>query len=172
MSWGFTPEWLAERERRKKLKALGSTGPVDAPTVIGNCELIGLNKIDREHLQCRAAPSEGDSLATSRAVSLYPLVDLCEWARVAIPVPEYRFHEHRRWRFDYAWPLAMLACEIEGGLWSNGRHSRGKGAIADLEKYSEAAILGWRLIYATPQELENGVALDRVVRALIDRAAA
>ena len=45
-------------------------------------------------------------------------------------------------------------------------------AIADLEKYSEAAILGWRILYCTPEQLHNGVALDRIIRALTDRAAA
>ena len=110
--------------------------------------------------------------ATSSAAPLYPLVRKCRELRILEPVPEYRFHPTRKFRFDYAWPMQMLACEIEGGLWTQGRHSRGKGAIADLEKYSEAAILGWRLIYATPQELDNGVCLDRVIRALTDRDAA
>lgn len=79
---------------------------------------------------------------------------------------EWQFHPTRRWRFDWAFPEAKLALEIEGGQWVNGRHNRAAGQIADLAKYSEAAILGWRIVYATPAEVENGTALDRVLRAL------
>jgi hypothetical protein len=95
------------------------------------------------------------------------LVAICASAGLDVPVAEYRFHPKRRWRFDYAWPDRLLALEVEGGLWVNGRHSRGSGAVADLEKYSEAAILGWKILYATPAQVRNLVALDRIERALI-----
>lgn len=111
-------------------------------------------------------------VARDAPTPLYPLVDLCRMARIAEPVPEFRFHPTRKWRFDYAWPLHMLALEVDGGVWTQGRHTRGAGAIADMEKLSEAAILGWRVLYVVPDDLKNGVALDRVTRALIDRAAA
>lgn len=97
--------------------------------------------------------------------TLYAIVSLCRAAGLPEPVPEYRFHPKRRWRFDYAWPLQKLALEIEGGIWTEGRHTRGAGALADLEKYSEAAILGWRIIYCTPGNRAT-VGMDRVRRAL------
>jgi hypothetical protein len=59
----------------------------------------------------------------------------------------------------------MVALEVEGGIWTEGRHTRGAGALADLEKYSEAAIAGWRIIYCTPSEL-RGVGIERVRRAI------
>ena len=102
----------------------------------------------------------------AKAVPLYPLVSMCHAHGLALPVPEHRFHPTRKWRFDYAWPLKLLALEVEGGVWTQGRHTRGSGAIADMQKYSEAAILGWRLLYVTPDELTNGVAIDGVSRAL------
>ena len=95
----------------------------------------------------------------------YPILDLCRAARLPEPVPEYAFHPGRRWRFDWCWPLHRIALEIEGGIWTQGRHTRGSGALADLEKYSEAAILGWRVLYATPDCVSNGTALDRLTRA-------
>ena len=107
-----------------------------------------------------------------KAAPIYPLVTLCRAAKIAEPLPEFRFHPTRKWRFDYAWPLAMLALEVDGGVWTQGRHTRGAGAIADMEKLSEAAILGWRVLYAVPDDLNNGLALDRVMRALTDRLAA
>ena len=58
---------------------------------------------------------------------------------------EHSFHWHRRWRFDYACPAAMIAVEIEGGVWTGGRHTRGKGFLRDIEKYNEATAMGWRV---------------------------
>lgn len=104
-----------------------------------------------------------DALAGS---PLYPIVTLCAAQNLPEPVPEYVFAKPRRWRFDYAWPIQMVALEINGGVWTQGRHNRGAGAIADMEKLSEAAILGWRLIYATPEQVKDGTAMDRLRRAL------
>ncbi len=58
---------------------------------------------------------------------------LRDMALVKLPIPEreWRFHPPRRWRFDFAWPGDMVACEVEGGTWVNGRHNRGKGMTAD-----------------------------------------
>ncbi|MGI0119640.1 hypothetical protein [Zooshikella sp. RANM57] len=44
------------------------------------------------------------------------------------PETEYIFHPSRCWRFDFAWPDRKLAVEVEGGGWSNGRHTRGPDA--------------------------------------------
>jgi hypothetical protein len=102
----------------------------------------------------------------SRAIAMYHLITLCEAAGLPVPVPEYRFHPKRKWRFDYAWPTYKLALEVDGGIWTQGRHSRGAGKLADMEKLSEAAILGWRVLYVTPKQVEDGTALGYVERAL------
>lgn len=72
------------------------------------------------------------------------------------PVPEYRFHPVRKWRFDLAWPALMVAFEREG--LGGGRHQRHHGYTGDCEKYSEAAALGWRLIRATAAQIKDGKA--------------
>lgn len=59
---------------------------------------------------------------------------------------EYRFHPVRRWRFDFAIPEEKIAIEIEGGVWTRGRHTRGAGYTADLEKYNTATVMGWRVL--------------------------
>jgi len=58
----------------------------------------------------------------------------------------------------------MLAIEIEGGIWSRGRHTRGKGYHQDCEKYNEATILGWRILRFTPGELKRGIAALTIQR--------
>lgn len=87
------------------------------------------------------------------------------WRLYGIPEPqaEFRFHPTRKWRFDYAWPTAKylgrpVAVEIEGGIWTRGRHTTGRGYLADLEKYNEAARLGWFVLRFTPTQLRKGEA--------------
>ena len=69
------------------------------------------------------------------------------------PEREWKFDANRRWRFDYAWPERMIALEVEGGVWTGGRHTRGAGFVKDMEKYNRAAVLGWRLLRVTPDKL-------------------
>lgn len=68
-------------------------------------------------------------------------------------VKEYRFHPQRRWRLDYAIPAYKIALEVEGGVWTQGRHTRPKGFLADMEKYNTAAVMGWTVLRVTPNGL-------------------
>ena len=65
------------------------------------------------------------------------------------PVLEYEFHKKRKWRFDFAWPDLMLALEIDGGTWIEGRHNQKVGFVNDLEKFNEANLLGWCVLRVT-----------------------
>lgn len=87
-------------------------------------------------------------------------------AEIAEPVREHRFHPTRRWRFDFAWPEAKLAVEVEGGIFVTGRHSRGAGMLADMEKYAEATLLGWRVLRVARQHIASGDALAWIAKAL------
>lgn len=87
-------------------------------------------------------------------------------AGLPAPVPEYRFHPVRRWRFDWAWPDRRLGLEFEGGAYTGGRHVRGAGFEADCLKYSMAALLGWRVLRVTAGMIRDGTAL-RLVRAAL-----
>lgn len=87
-------------------------------------------------------------------------------ACVPQPIYELRFAPPRRWRFDFAWPEHMLAVEIEGGTWSGGRHTRGKGYANDCRKYNAAVLLGWRVLRFTTEMVANGSALAAIEEAL------
>jgi very-short-patch-repair endonuclease len=86
-------------------------------------------------------------------------VDLV-WAPYDIPTPqtEYKFHPTRKWRFDYAFLQQRIAVEIEGAIWTHGRHTRGAGFVKDIEKYNAAAKLGWRIFRFSPSQLKRGEA--------------
>jgi very-short-patch-repair endonuclease len=79
---------------------------------------------------------------------------------------EYRFHPKRKWLFDFAWPQAMIAVEIEGGTHMRGRHVRPEGFRNDCIKYSEAALLGWKVLRGDSQMVKTGALLSLVERAL------
>ena len=89
-----------------------------------------------------------------------------EQARLPLPELEYHFHPVRKWRFDFCWPERMLAVEAEGGTWTRGRHTRGKGFEQDCEKYNEAALLGWHVLRLTSGMIDSEQALKIIVRAL------
>ena len=82
------------------------------------------------------------------------------------PVREMRFHDTRRWRFDFAWPAQMVAVEIEGGVWKRGRHTRGKGFIDDCEKLNQAVLLGWRVFRFPPDALDDNSAIELITEVL------
>lgn len=84
-------------------------------------------------------------------------------------VKEFQFHPTRRWRFDYAIPSHKIALEVEGGVFSKGRHTRGAGFIGDIEKYNEAARLGWRVVRTVPWELHTHKTVE-LLRELINNS--
>jgi very-short-patch-repair endonuclease len=80
-------------------------------------------------------------------------LNVCDSMKVERPVQEFKFHQTRKWRFDFAWPDKKIALEVEGGVFTNGRHTRASGFLKDMEKYNNAALLGWRIIRTTPQKI-------------------
>jgi hypothetical protein len=73
---------------------------------------------------------------------------------------EHYFHPTRQWHSDYLHRPTMTLIELEGGAFSGGRHTRGKGFVEDALKYNTATLLGYRVIriatgMATPSYLET-----------------
>jgi very-short-patch-repair endonuclease len=79
---------------------------------------------------------------------------------------ECPFHDRRNWRFDFAVPSHMLALEIDGGIYTQGRHTRGVGFQEDLTKMQEAACLNWTVIRFSVQDVLTGRAKAVVARWL------
>lgn len=83
-------------------------------------------------------------------------------------VREYRFCE-RRWRFDYAHPGTRIAIELNGGVWSGGRHVRGAGYLRDREKVNAAQLLGWRVVELGTGQV-NAENLEPIINAILSEA--
>ena len=88
----------------------------------------------------------------------YPklLLDQILITDLPVPVREHKFHPTRRWRFDLAFLESKLAIEVEGGIWTYGRHNRAISFIKDMEKYNEACLLGWNLLRFTTDMVKKG----------------
>ena len=106
-------------------------------------------------------------MTTSKGEQLF--IDQLMWDQLDIPKAEYRFLKKRRFRFDFAWPDRMMAVEIEGGVWSGGRHTRGKGYTRDLEKYNLATLHGWKVYRFTTQDVTSGTAISFMKNILINK---
>lgn len=88
------------------------------------------------------------------------------WRAHCLPVPdrEYKIYPHEiregrtkkvPWRADFAYPEYKLAIEIEGGVYSRGRHVRAAGYRDDCEKYNFiTGELGWTILRYTPQKID------------------
>lgn len=80
---------------------------------------------------------------------------LCAQVGLPAPQPEYKFHPARKWRIDYYFERdgVRVGLEIEGGIYSGGRHTRPGGFMGDMEKYNEMSVAGIYLVRAKSTKL-------------------
>lgn len=79
---------------------------------------------------------------------------------------EFKFHATRRWRADFRISGTKILVEVEGGVYSGGRHTRGKGYEEDAEKYNAAASDGWIVLRFTTSQVKNGKAITSIKKAV------
>jgi very-short-patch-repair endonuclease len=87
---------------------------------------------------------------------------------------EYKFDDDRDWRADFLiYPPEVkrdaVLLEIEGSVWTQGRHTRGSGFLKDMEKYNTATMLGYRVLRFSTQQVERGEAKEFLRKFLTRR---
>lgn len=87
-------------------------------------------------------------------------------AGLSPPVPQMRPIAGRKFRADFGWPGARLLVEVQGGIWTLGRHNRGSGYEQDCARLNELTLAGWRVLYVTERHIREGDALRWIERAL------
>ena len=103
---------------------------------------------------------------TSGSAPEQALMLQCRLAGLPTPTPQAALVPGRRFRFDLVFLAERLAVEVDGGLFTGGRHSRGLGAEADMEKAALAIGLGWRVMRVSPRHVRTGQALAWIEAAL------
>ena len=88
-------------------------------------------------------------------------------------IPEYRFHDKRRWRFDYAIPEldgvpVKVAIEFDG-VASHSAHTSITNVLNDSTKFNEAAIMGWIVVRCNTPNLRDGSGYEAITRAVTAR---
>ncbi len=96
----------------------------------------------------------------------------CRTLGLPAPVQELPFHPLRMWRFDFAWPDAKVALEVEGVVYGQGgqltgRHVHASGFREDCVKYGEAFRLGWTVLRVLPEQVTSGLAADWLAGRLL-----
>ena len=79
---------------------------------------------------------------------------------------EFKFHPTRKWRADFHLKGKKILVEVEGGIWSNGRHTRGKGYLGDLDKYNEATMMGYQVIRFSTEQVKSGKAIEQILKLI------
>lgn len=82
---------------------------------------------------------------------------------------EWPFHPTRKWRFDYACPELKIAIEVDGGIFTGGRHSGGVGQLKDFEKGNAACAMGWYVFHTTPEDMHDLEFRKLVLEAIKER---
>ena len=75
---------------------------------------------------------------------------------------EFQFHPTRKWRADFHIKNTKLLIEVEGGIWSGGRHTRGKGYLGDMEKYNAATMMGFQVLRFSTEQVTSGFAIKQI----------
>ena len=81
---------------------------------------------------------------------------------------EFEFHQARKWRADFHLVGKKILVEVEGGIWSGGRHIRGKGYLGDMEKYNAATMTGFQVIRFSTDQVKSGHAIQQIVKMVGD----
>lgn len=84
-------------------------------------------------------------------------------------IPEYRFHEKRKWRIDYFLPEKQaLRLRAESGL--AGGIRGGGGFSRDCEKYNEATVSGIRILRYPAHEIvkTNGLRVYADIQKILE----
>lgn len=78
----------------------------------------------------------------------------------------YRFDPRRRLELDFAWPVARVAIEVQGGIHSYGAHVRPEGYRRDAEKTRRAQLMGWIVLPCLAADVRDGSIVADVETAL------
>jgi very-short-patch-repair endonuclease len=87
------------------------------------------------------------------------------WNRLGGPtlIKEFKFCAERDWQNDYLHEASKTIIELDGGVWTGGRHVRPQGFINDCIKLNVASLADYRVI-----RIPTGFATDNYLGQIIE----
>lgn len=82
-------------------------------------------------------------------------------------IRQYRFHNERKWLVDFWVPKYNLIIEVDGAVYIDGRHTRGKGYTDDRIRDNSATLMGFTVLRFTTWMV--GAYAETMLRTLIRR---
>ena len=70
----------------------------------------------------------------------------------------------RKFKTDFL--VHDIAIEVDGGIWTGGRHGTGKGITSDCEKLNLLTLAGYRSLRFTTSMVMDGTAIDTILKAM------
>ena len=109
--------------------------------------------------------------AVKKARNGYNTAVVLAWCKeFDLPAPdfEFQFHPDRKWRMDLAFVAhpRRVYVEVQGGLHTGGRHTRGAALLREYEKINAASARGWLPIFVTPAQLLSAQTAQLIRAAL------
>ena len=101
-----------------------------------------------------------------------------QWAEIP-PWLDYLYEVRRKekprsrpWRADFCWPAHKIVCEVQGGAFAGGRHTRGAGYQVDLQKSLLLQADGWLFLALTGKMVhqKDGFWIKQVGQAVEQRS--
>lgn len=116
----------------------------------------------------------------TRLATYNPKMVLAFWESIGLRggLAEYQFRMERKWRFDFAFPKARVAVEVQGAIFGTGHkcptcrqtkaggHTMGAALQKEHEKLNTAAGAGWRVLFCQTKEIRTVQFAQRVKAAL------
>ena len=145
-------------QEKKRIKAKILSGP-RASNVVTAKELTNLLKSPKKKGAKKKAEESPGEVAFAKQLDEAGI----HYEREVKLIPD------RQHRVDFYFPVKKAVVEIEGGVWSQGRHLRGQGWMDDAWKYNTLTAMGYGVYrFATHQvvDIKKNVVVGPVYEAL------
>jgi hypothetical protein len=86
--------------------------------------------------------------------------------KMPTPIREFIPIPGRKLRFDFGFPDWRLLVEVQGAVWTKGKHGRGSGIIQDQDKLNLATLNGFFCLQFSVNHVEDGRAVKVIAQAL------
>jgi len=121
--------------------------------------LAAKNKLAAKSQSPKAPKKPKKEIITQDNVQDKLFILACKECGLPEPKTEFMFAKElgRKWRCDFYFEHngIKLAVEKEGGIWTEGRHTRAKGFLEDMKKYNTYSMLGIYLVRFSTQQMEE-----------------